>query len=253
MMDRVFQMEFKRGFYSAGFYAGVILMAAAGLIGAGDVMGYLAEVEYIEGELRFSNAVFQAMCSEPFTFMLPIACTLAMSASYMEDLQSGMLRYIVLRTSKKKYRRSKVLNCALSGIMTAAAAVLILLVVFFVKYPLNGAEMEQLRTLGMLYHLYFWERVVIVCLNGAFYAVLGGLAASFADSRYLAYAAPFIFYYVISTLLDAYLEKFWLLNPRELLMARFMPQTEVLFVLAGLNMIVLAGYSRIIERRWGYE
>ena len=252
-MDRVFQMEFKRGFYSAGFYAGVILMAAAGLIGAVDGMGYLAEVEYIEGELRFSNAVFQAMCSEPFTFMLPIACTLAMSASYMEDLQSGTLCYILLRTSKKTYRRSKVLNCALSGIMTAAAAILILLVISLAKCPLNGAEMEQFRTLGMLYHLYFWERVGIVCLNGAFYAVLGGLAASFADSRYLAYAAPFIFYYVISTLLDAYLEKLWLLNPRELLLARFMPQTKVLFVLAGLNVIVLAGYSRIIERRWGYE
>lgn len=154
-MNRVFRIEFQRGFYSAGFYVGVILLTAAGAMGAGDIMEYMTEVKYLEGGLRYTEIVYHAICSEIFTFLVPIACTLAMSTSYLEDMQSGTLHYILLRTTKRKYRWSKVLNCALFGWLVVVAAVLILLMIFFVRYPMNSAEIEQWKTLDVTYYLFF--------------------------------------------------------------------------------------------------
>ena len=81
-MNRIFRIEFRRGFYSVGFYLSILLLAAAGWISAGDILGYLAGVEYIEGGIRFLEAAYQALCSEPFALLVPVACTLAMSAAY---------------------------------------------------------------------------------------------------------------------------------------------------------------------------
>ncbi len=62
-------------------------------------------------------------------FLLPVACTLPASASYLEDLQNGISMYIMPRTSRKRYGFSKVVNCGLYGGLAAACSLLLLLVV----------------------------------------------------------------------------------------------------------------------------
>ena len=184
-MNRIFRIEFRRGFYSVGFYLSILLLAAAGWISAGDILEYLAGVEYIEGGIRFLEAAYQALCSEPFALLVPVACTLAMSAAYVEDLQSGTLQYILLRTTKSRYRWSKVVNCAIFGGMAVAAAILILLVACFARCLFTSAEAAQWKTVGAAYFLSFLRRILILWLNGSFYALLGGLIATFVNNRYM--------------------------------------------------------------------
>ena len=248
-MKRVFRIEFKRGFYSAGFYVTIFLIVAAGVIGAGNVVEYILNVGLLEGEIRFIAAIYQAISSEAFTFVLPIACTLAMSASYLEDLQSGILHYIVVRTTKKRYCWSKILNCALFGGLVIAIAVLLLLVIFFVAFPPNYEETQYFKTQNMRYLPYFLQRLIVLCLNGSFFSLLGGTIAAFTNNKYMAYAAPFIFYYVISTLLDAYHADLYLINPKEWLMVRYSKPILVFVILAAVNVIVTICYSKIMERR----
>ena len=248
-MNRVFQVEFKRGFYSIGFYIGIIILVIGGMIGAGDIVEYMSEVDYLGEGIRFMEAVCQAMRSEAFTFLLPVVCTLSMSASYLEDLQSGTLHYVLLRTTKRRYKWSKVLNCGLFGGLVVAAAILFLLGISFVRYPISGAEIDLWKMLDVTYYLYFLQTVLILWLNGSFYALLGGVIAAFVNNRYMAYAAPFIFYYVASTLFDAYLANIWMINPKEWMIVRLSSPAAVLTILLILNGVTIVGYLKIIERR----
>ena len=253
MMNRIFRIEFRRGFYSVGFYLSILLLAAAGWLGIGDILEYLTEVEYIQGGIRFTEITYQALCSEAYTLLVPVACTLAMSAAYVEDQQSGTLHYILLRTTKSRYRWSKVANCAIFGALTVAGSILILLAISFVRCPIGSAEAWRLNAVGTTYFLYLLRRVLVLCLNGSLYALLGGMIASFANNRYMAYAAPFIFYYVISTLLDAYLSGLRLANPKEWMLERTASPIAILAVLAVVNIVAAIGYSKAVERGWRYD
>lgn len=249
-MRRAFGIEFKRGFYSAGFYVSILLIAAAGVIGAGNMLEYIGSGIMPEGEIRFIAAAYYALYSEALCFIIPVACTLAMSASYLEDLQSGMIYYIMLRTTKRRYRLSKVWNCTLFGGLVTFFAFLLLLVVFFIMFPVNSLEITYLKTQDEQYYLHLLQRVVILMLNGSFYALLGGAIAAFTNNKYMAYAAPFIFYYVITTLLQAYLADLYLINPREWLMVQYSKVGVVAAILVFANVLVTICYSKIIGRRW---
>ena len=86
-----------------------------------------------------------------------------------------------------------------------------------------------------------------------FYALLGGLIATFVNNRYMAYAAPFIFYYVISTLMDAYLSNLRLINPKEWLLERSASPTAILAILIVANIVAALAYSKAIERGRRYD
>ncbi|PWJ47890.1 hypothetical protein [Faecalicatena contorta] len=248
-MKRIFQIEFKRRFYSAGFYVSILLLVAAGAIGSYSTVEYIRDMGLPKGEIRFIVTVYQALYSEAFTFILPIACTLVASASYLEDLQSGILRYVMLRTTKKRYRWSKVINCALFGMFVIVIAFLLMLVIFFTVFFPNHGEIQYLKTLDIPYISQFLQRVVVLGLNGSFYALLGGAIAIITNNKYMAYAAPFIFYYVISTLLGAYFTGAYIINPKEWLLVRFSLPGVILAILAVVNIIVIICYSKIMERR----
>ena len=47
MKNHIFKVEAKRGSYSAGFYIGILVLAAAGIIGAGDLKDAMEEIDYI--------------------------------------------------------------------------------------------------------------------------------------------------------------------------------------------------------------
>lgn len=249
-MKRAFQIEFERGIYSAGFYIGVLLLVAAGVIEASMMLEYILTSGVPGEEVRWIAAVCQSLYSESLDAVVPIACTLAISASYLEDTQSGTLYYVMLRTTKKRYRYSKIFTCAIFGMLTVCAAVLIFSLIFIVILPMNKTELGYFKQQGFDYYFPILQRILNLALNGAFYSVLGGVIASFVNNRYMAYAAPFIFYYVISTLTGAYLPKLYFLNPAEWISAQRSSSMVILLILLGLNMVVLLGYSKIIERRW---
>lgn len=248
-MKRIFQIEFKRGFYSAGFYVSIFLLVAAGVIGSYSSVEYIREMGLPEGEVRFIVTVYQALYSEAFTFILPIACTLVASASYLEDLQSGVLRYVMLRTTKKRYRWSKVINCVLFGMLVIFISFLVMLVIFFAVFFPNSGELHSLKTPDIPYLVQFFQRVILLGLNGSFYALLGGAIAAVTNNKYMAYAAPFIFYYVISTMLEAYFTGIYLINPKEWLLVRYSLPEVILAILVVVNVIVTIFYSKIMERR----
>lgn len=72
MKNHIFKVEAKRGSYSAGFYIGILVLTAAGIIGAGDLKDAMGEIDYIGGYVWCTESWYQGMHSEIFIFS--IAC-----------------------------------------------------------------------------------------------------------------------------------------------------------------------------------
>lgn len=250
---KMFLLEFKRGAGSAGFYLSIVLLVIAGLMNIGDVLGYINGIGLPEGEVRCFALFFQAIWSEALCYLIPVVTTLALSASYLEDTQSGTLKYILIRTKAKQYLWSKVVNCALFGALTVFLALFILLIGVMVVYPFNTVEIGYLKAQTTQYYTDLFGRAVVLIFNGSFYAVFGGMIAAFSNNKYMAYAAPFIFYYVVSTLFSAYLSDYPLLNPKEWIMMDTASIFDVLGIVFVLNIIAFLAYFVAIERRWRYE
>ena len=249
-MNRMYQVDCKRGLCSTGFYVGIVMCFLAGAFGMGEMLEYISETVLPEGEIRFLSAAYLALHTDALTYVLPIACTLAASGMYIEDLQSGTLYYSILRTTKKRYYTSKILSCITFGILTVLATVLLLMVAFMLMFPTDKMEIQNFQMESLVY---LCKRTVILCMNSSLYALLGGAIAGTFNNRYMAYAAPFILYYVISTLFQAYLSDYPLLNPKEWMLLRNSPVCRVVVVLAVANVLAAACYLFIMERRWTHE
>ena len=252
-LKRMFLAEFRRGFRSGGLYLGAVLLATMTLIGTTDIIGTLREYRILQEEVRCISFLYQVTYSDIFCYLIPIVCTLAMSASYQEDLQSGIYKYILVRTSVKSYKWSKVLNCAIYGILTAFLALILICIGSVVIFPVNHEEMEILHKLTAKYYFSIILRVVLIFLNSSFYAVFGALAAAITKNRYMAYAAPFIFNYVISMLASAYLYGYPVLNPKEWLANTMIRSATCLKIMVLVNIIVIIVFAHQIGRDEYYE
>ena len=58
-------------------------------------------------------------------------------------------------------------------------------------------------------------RAFLFFLSGALWSLVGGLFATLTMSKYMAYASPFIFYYVLVILSQRYFSEIYVLNPQE--------------------------------------
>lgn len=66
----------------------------------------------------------------------------------------------------------------------------------------------------------------------------------------MAYAAPFIFYYVVSTLAEAYLKNRWMLSPKEWMIPQQTGAVETIIFLIVLIIVTGTGYYFKIKRGW---
>lgn len=252
-MRKMIRLEFKRGICSVGFYLSVVLLIIAGLLNTGDTLEYIRGMGLPEGEVRCLALLFHAMWSEALCYLIPIVSTLALSGSYLEDVQSGLLKYILIRTEKNQYLWSKVLTCALFGALTVLLALVFMLVGFMIVYPINTVEIGYLKMQTVRYYTDLFGRAFALVLNGSFYASLGGVIGTITNNKYMAYAAPFIFYYVVSTLFSAYLSDYPLLNPEEWLMMNLSSIFIVMGIVLVLNIVSIFGYFKVVERRWRHD
>ena len=59
------------------------------------------------------------------------------------------------------------------------------------------------------------KKVLLFFLSGAFWSMIGLLFAALMNSRYMAYASPFILYYVLIILCERYFSSFYIIYPKE--------------------------------------
>lgn len=245
-MFSTFRSDLQRAILSRGFLAGVL-----GLV----VVIVLSSVESLF--TAFSNGlplpdgyhaqfVMNALPTNAVVFAVPIICALPFTPVFVDDMQSGFIKQFLPRTSVGTYIRSKLLACAVSGGLVLSIGILFTYALAALVFlPLEGA----FNGIGPLF-LSLLAQAGMFFISGMFWSLVGFTLASMTKSRYMAYAAPFIFYYILIIIYERYFNTFYYFYPREWLNPShfWLPDNWGLFLLLLLLTLGISGVFAIFAR-----
>lgn len=195
-------------------------MVIAVLIGAaGNILPVLQEGT--RGGLQsgfHAQTLLGALSSDIMLLCVPILAALPFTSAFLDDYKSGYLKEFLPRSGKSRYIKGKVAATALSGGLCLFIGIFVAYIIFNLVFT----PMELVPEEGIMQQPMFPQVLGSACiffLCGSLWALVGALFASVTLSRYMAYASPFIIYYVLVILSERYLKNIYVLNPKEWLRA----------------------------------
>lgn len=266
--------DLKRALTSWGFIAGVCGLSVAAFFGVFDQMLPVFQGTMTEGlQQGFTMQLFfSALQSDVVLLVLPILCALPFTPAFLDDYKSRYLRGYLPRSGKTPYVQAKVVATALSGGLALFLGVLLTLLVFSVLFlPMEvppekpelseyeqqmqewqGTATEEDDTGAQQSFINIIEKSTVFFLSGCLWSLVGGLLASITTSKYMAYASPFILYYVLVILSQRYFKDLYVINPQE-----WLNPSEVWLggvwgaaLMVGLFMVVLGfAYAAVIRKK----
>ncbi len=197
--------------------------------------------------------ISNALTADGMMLALPILSALPYTASFIDDVKSGFIKEYLPRTTVTRYIVGKAVACAVSGGLVLAVGILIaygfaaLLFLPMEAYPQPGAEIPNY--LGRL-----METALMFFASGAFWSLTGMTFATLTNSRYMAYASPFVLFYVLIILYERYFDKLFVLYPREWLnpSSRWMfGRIGVAVLLIEFSVLMALAFAYAAKRRLG--
>lgn len=224
---------------SRGFLIG--FLAVACLLFLSSIEGILSA---FRSETLLSNGyhaafVMNALSSDAMTLALPIVAALPYTSSFVDDVKSGFVKVYLPRTTTNGYILGKLSACGISGGLALSLGIL----TAYGVSALLFTPMEAVLTEGAEVPAYFGElmgKVLLFFCSGVFWALVGLLFATLTGSRYMAYASPFVIYYVLIILYERYFDTLYVLYPKEWLL----PSTRWCF--GNLSVVIWVGELIII-------
>ena len=160
------------------------------------------------------SLILSALSSQPMALALPILCALPYTAAFLDDVKSGFIKAYLPRTTVTRYITSQALACAISGGLALFMGILVAYgLAALLLLPLEAMRDYLLEPPG--YFLQLLETLVMFFASGAFWALVGLTFATLTNSRYMAYASPFVLFYLLVILYERYFDKLYILYPRE--------------------------------------
>lgn len=250
-MMKVLLTELKRAFFSPGFLAAIAGAVVAGFLGGYEFMkialGGLA-MEAV-GEISV-QVTYTSMYSNLFVLVIPILCTLPGAASFMEDTDSRFIREYLPRAGRMKYLISKTTATALSGGASVFGGLMAMLLIFSIMFPPLGIEQTGMLSNDYTITYYnFFRCSLLVLLNGCLWSLVGGVTAAATLNKYMAYACPFILYYVISIFQERYFKTYWIFNPKEWIMPGHIELLQAFLCSAAAIAVLSIIYCLLMKRR----
>lgn len=257
----------KQAICSRNFIIGVI-----GVV----VILFLSSIEDIMGIFRrqgllangfYSKMIFTALSSDGMMLALPILCTLPFTASFIDDMKSGFIKEYLPRTTVKRYIWSKIAACAVSGGLVISLGVFIAyFICALLLSPMeaassavtnaasntitNAASSSEPNSPSAIIELL--GKVLPLSFSGSFWAMVGMTLASVTNSKYMAYASPFVAFYVLIILHERYFKNLYVLYPKEWLFpshAWVLGNAGIMLLLTELTILVALGFAACVRRR----
>lgn len=213
-----FLTDMKRVFTSWGFWAGVIGMVIAVVIGAFQDFLHIGAPGIVMQAGFHETALLSALSSDIVLLVVPILCALPYAASFVDDYKSGYLKFYLQRSGRGSYVAGRAVSTGLAGGLALFAGIAGSYALFLLVF--TPAETLPVQTAGAIakappsIFADVLSRAMLFLLCGAFWSLVGQLFASYTMSRYVAYASPFIFYYVFVILSERYMKDIYVLNPK---------------------------------------
>ena len=207
--------EIGRAVCSKSFLLAAVGMAVCLCIGAFQSLWGLFQMEWPEALFGYHEELFlRCLEGELVLFAVPILAAVPYTAAFVEDVKSGYLKPFLTRTTVNRYIWGKSLGAAVSvGLALVTGMCLSLLIFWLVCAPVEvygeWAVPSRLPEIGL--------RLVLFFLSGALWATVGLLFSGLTQNVYLAYASPFIVYYVLIILQERYFRSTFMLNPQNYL------------------------------------
>ena len=203
------QAIFSRGFVISTVGTAIILLFSS-------VQGILAGFRSAEllSPGFHSDLIMGALSSEAMALALPILAALPYTASFIDDVKSGFIKEYLPRTTVPRYIAGKAVGCAVSGGLALALGIL----AAYGFAALMFLPMEAYPKAGETVPNYFgnlMETALMFFASGAFWSLTGMTFAALTNSKYMAYASPFVLFYLLIILYERYFDKLFVLYPRE--------------------------------------
>jgi len=225
----ILRSDIKRALTSWGFFAGIIGMILIILIGASVVILPVIQQGAGEGLAAGFHArtLLMALSSDVMLLCAPILCALPYTAAFVDDYKSGYLKEYLPRSGKERYIKGKVAATALSGglcLFIGIIAAYILFALVFMPMELapkiqTAAILEEMDRAADIAQPSLFAvilgRASIFFLFGSLWSLVGALLSSVTMSKYMAYASPFIIYYVLVILCERYIKSLYVINPQQ--------------------------------------
>ncbi len=156
-----------------------------------------------------TDLILNALCSDATAPFVAILATLPFAASYIDDVKSKYVRFCLIRSSFITYLATKVLVCYLCGSFIITVGVLLAWgMSTLVFLPLERVEENPQETISLLL-----KTCGLLSLSGGLWAVVGMTMSTLMESKYIAYASPFVIYYLLVILCERYFPDAFLLYP----------------------------------------
>lgn len=166
-----------------------------------------------------NELITQALSSEALSSFFPVLAAIPMSACYLEDIKSKFARFYLVRSSYPGYLFSHCAACWFCG----GIAVFLGASVTWMMTPLIFTPMERVMESYTDITPQIIEQMVLLFLNGGLWAMVGIAMSTIMESKYIAYASPFIVYYLLVILYERYFPNAWLLYPKNWLNPEIWP------------------------------
>ena len=213
-MSHTLTASLKQALLSLGFliaFTGVVVVLL--LAAFEDMLSAFRSAELLSPGFH-SDLIMGALSSDAMALALPILAALPYTASFIDDVKSGFIKEYLPRTTVPRYIAGKAVGCAVSGGLTLALGI-------FIAYgfaALMFLPMETYPKAGETVPNYFgnlMETALMFFASGAFWSLTGMTFAALTDSKYMAYASPFVLFYLLIILYERYFDKLFVLYPRE--------------------------------------
>lgn len=157
------------------------------------------------------DLVADAINSDLVISFLPIASAIPFAGSYIDDVRSKYVRFFLVRSSYKAYVVGRSIVCFLAGGITILSGVLLSWgIAAMTIIPLEQNEDEVIIT--SIVDLI--EICYLMFLNGGFWSIVGMTMSTLMESKYISYAVPFVFYYLLVIINERYFSDYFIFYPK---------------------------------------
>ncbi len=212
-MRQVIASCIRQSVFTARFFASATIISIAVFLSSIDtVMAAVRSSEPLEYCFH-GKFVLNALSGDTINICIPIVCSIPFSASYIDDVKTNFLKLYIFRTGNRRYTLGKAAGCLVSG---GVVIVLGLWLAYGVSTVLFIPLEEPLDpdTADPEYAMTLFQNCGLIFLSGSFWSLFGLTTSAFMESRYIAYAAPFIFYYVLVILCERYFTSLYVIYPK---------------------------------------
>lgn len=197
-----------------GMYIGILSATVVLLLSTvQDVLLAFRSEELLQNGFHHT-CVMNALTSDAMALALPIIAALPFTSSFIDDIKSGFVKEYLPRTTKSGYLLGKIFGSLVSGGLSVSLGVLLGYLVAALVFSPMEAALEP----GAAARPYFEElmgKALLFFCSGAFWSLVGLTLATLTNSRYMAYASPFVLYYVLIILYERYFDTLYVLYPKE--------------------------------------